>query len=333
LSGTDPGGYINNFLKGEIMKAKSIFVVPAYLVLSVTVYADITIFDSNSIISDGNTYDTVAVKGDSTVVTMTGGMVNKLVTMNRSKFNMSGGNIGHQTSSYDSSVQNLSGGHVQTIKSHNESKVNISGNVSISSDCVFYDSTIVTVSSGNVNINQLLELFDNSTLNLLAGSISDISLFPHGSGTLNIVGGEISGSLSAGGNNCKVNILSGTINLFEPCGAVSKISGGTINALYYNQDSVPQYAKDISIIGYDLSAVPYGGDRDEGEVIGYWNNHVPFRINLWGSTSPYKDIVLYDSIIPPECTNKPNSDLSGDCKVNFIDLAKMCSEWLDDGSE
>jgi beta propeller repeat protein len=34
---------------------------------------------------------------------------------------------------------------------------------------------------------------------------------------------------------------------------------------------------------------------------------------------------------PPECVNRPSADLNGDCKVDFIDIAVICSQWLDCG--
>ena len=89
---------------------------------------------------------------------------------------------------------------------------------------------------------------------------------------------------------------------------------------------------EIGIVGYDLSAVPYGGQTGFGEVTGHWNDTINFTIPL-GNSEAYPFIVLYDGVIPPECSNKPESDLSGDCKVNFVDFSKIASEWLHDGNE
>lgn len=35
----------------------------------------------------------------------------------------------------------------------------------------------------------------------------------------------------------------------------------------------------------------------------------------------------------PNCIDLPESDISGDCKVNLVDFAIMCSEWLADGTQ
>lgn len=318
------------------MRSESILVM-ALLFISVSLQAEvITIFDSNSVIANGDTYDTVVVKGDGTIVDMTGGTVNKLITMNASTFNMSGGNIvgpdwRYRVVSYDSSTLNISGGNVRTLQSHNESKVNISGNVSFSFDLSFRDSTIVTISSSDVSIDHDddgLVFYGNSTLNLLAGSMRYVVF--SGEATLNMTGGFITDYLSLTGDS-KVNISGGTVNEIQAGHAETRISGGTINSIRYN--SVPQFPKEIGIIGYGLSVVPYGGDYGAGVVTGFWNNDVFFRIDLQGNTSPYKDIFLYDGIIPPNCVSKPESDISGDCIVNVIDLSKMASEWLDDGTE
>ena len=82
------------------LKKSTIIVLSLLLFLTVRTQAEITIFESNSIISDGDTYDTVVVKGDGTVLEMTGGSVNRLITMNRSTCNISGGNIENRLISY-----------------------------------------------------------------------------------------------------------------------------------------------------------------------------------------------------------------------------------------
>lgn len=301
------------------------------LLLVAQAQADITIFDSNTTISSGDVYDTVVIKGDDTVVDMTGGDVNMVIAMNSSTFNMSGGNIMGETSygviSYDSSELNFSGGNVQLMCCCNESKVNIYGTVAFTGACYFYDSTIVTVASVNVNITTELQLYGNSTLNLLAGSVGYI--YVDSSSKLNITGGIVSSMFCKG----RINIVDGTITNLQPYGAEIQISGGSINTI--GDAGLGEIsAKEIRIIGYDLSAVPYGGYYGTGEITGFWNNGVSFLINLLGDNiSPYRYIVLYDGIIPAECTDRPESDTSGDCKVSFTDFTTMAAEWLNCGLE
>lgn len=70
----------------------TVLVLGLTLIFTASVRAEvITIFDSNATISGGETYDTVVIKGDGTVVDMTGGDVNNVITMNASTFNVSGG--------------------------------------------------------------------------------------------------------------------------------------------------------------------------------------------------------------------------------------------------
>jgi uncharacterized repeat protein (TIGR03803 family) len=43
--------------------------------------------------------------------------------------------------------------------------------------------------------------------------------------------------------------------------------------------------------------------------------------------------VIFALDVPVECVNQPESDLNGDCKVDFQDLAILADEWLDCGLE
>ncbi len=52
-----------------------------------------------------------------------------------------------------------------------------------------------------------------------------------------------------------------------------------------------------------------------------------------GGTASYgagrEDVYLIK--VSADCLNQPRSDLTGDCKTDFRDLAVMASEWLDCG--
>lgn len=276
------------------MEKKTVFILTMLWILTATVHAEvITIFDSNSIITDAsepNSFDTVIIKGDGTVVDMTGGTVNKLITMNASTFNMSGGTITSETCSHDLSKVNLSGGIVGHVYSSGESTTNISGDASISSGAYLYSSSLVIISSDDVTVGSGVCLTGDSTLNITGGVVIDDLFMCHPGTTIYISGGSI--------NYIMADSSSGVIN----------------------------------IIGYDLSALPYGGNFGDGEITGYWNNDDPINISLCG-TQMYDFVTLYDGIIPPVCTKRPHGDLSGDCKVDNIDLAKMALEWLQDGTE
>lgn len=320
------------------MKTQSILVLAMIILVAANLQAEvITIFDSNSVISGGDTYDTVVVKGDGTVVDMTGGDANLVIMMNSSTFNMTAGNIGFETnkgiSSFDSSVLNLSGGHLRKVNTYGESEVNIFGDPNIDI-CEFYDSTTATISSNDAFVERCYPK-GNSTLNLSAGSLKWLS--GNQNSISNISGGEVLYNVSVN-YNATLNISDITTEiLYVNSGGTVNLSGGDVNSIGRDIGGDSSSPCQINVIGYGLSAIPYGGTHGYGEISGYWNNDVPFSINLgYESNYPvdiYARITLYDSVIPANCMNKPESDLSGDCKVDFTDFSKMAAEWLQDGTE
>ncbi len=284
------------------MKLKHI-ILNLTLMLLFTISAQggvITIFDSNSTISDGYSYDTAVIKGDGTVVTMDGGTIDTLITMDASTFNMTGGSI-YDSSSYDSSNINFEGGSVGgTFSMYGESKAVISGNFSCSCGdfpMLFHNSEL-SISSTDFSVGGF-SVKDRSTLNISAGNINNVALY---------------------GEDSSANISGGTIGRL----AVSRYAD----------------VATINIIGYDLEAVPYGGVHGKGQVSGHWNDDSAFLINFGGDEpgedpggeEVYEVIELYDGVLPTDCIKQPTSDLNDDCKVNFIDFSKMAVEWLQDGT-
>ena len=87
---------------------------------------------------------------------------------------------------------------------------------------------------------------------------------------------------------------------------------------------------DKSGVRWNITA-GYDGNCEYGQIRGYWNDGTFFTIDL-DYPETYGSVILYDGVILTNCVNKPESDISGDCKVNFFDLAKMSSEWLRDGT-
>ena len=314
------------------MKKKSILFLTILFCASGAYTEGITIFDSNSVIVEGDIYDTVVVKGDGTVVAMTGGSVVSLKTMNASTFDMSGGDIG-TIYSYDSSVCNLSGGTIDYMNSYTQSNVNISGDATVL-DAYFYGPPIVTVSSANAYVG-LLKLFKGSILNFSAGSINDIYI--HQNSELNMSGGTIISRIAASVNRASIsrmNISGGTIpsiGIAEGA-SVMTISGGTISEISVSFYNYPHDISRLNIVGYDLIANPYDGIYEYGQIRGFWNDSTFFVIDL-RSPETYGSVVLYDGIVPVQCTNRPDGDISGDCKVDMADLSRLAAEWLKDGNE
>jgi len=270
----------------------------------------ITIFDSNATISSSDTYDTVVVKGDSTVVDMTGGAVTKLITMNSSTFNMSDGAV-NNVISYDTSEFNMTGGNTSYITSFGTSELNLSGGTT---GAIQPCGESRINASGNVSTGTI-SVCDMPTITISEDAvINDITVWKDGESTINIAGGTINSNIWA---------QTGTPEI--------TISGGVING-YLSLDVSTGWSSKVNIVGYGLEAVPYGGANEDGQITGYWNDDTSFSIDLH-SPEVYSHVVLYDGVIPPTCLSKPESDLSGDCKVDNIDLAKMASEWLADGTE
>jgi len=176
-------------------------------------------------------------------------------------------------------------------------------------------------------------LLGSGTLNLLAGSLGSVDT--HHRATVNMSGGNITGCIyvQESSSNVKINISGGTTNsLSLEASARVRLSGGIINDLrIYVDTSSQKVDMDIDVIGYDLSTVPYGGISGYGQVTGFWNNDVNFSIPFKYHHGAYSHVTLYDGVIPPDCVNRPDSDLDGDCKVNFFDFSEMASEWLDCG--
>lgn len=225
----------------------------------------------------------------------------------------------------------MSGGNPLTVATYGLSTVNIFGNVSISSWCYAYNSSVVKVSSHNANLN-LVYLWEHSTVDLLAGGLTYAQV--NQSATVNVTGGSlIELETNDPGGNSRINISGGTTNDIDIYGSsVVRFSGGVISRLWIWEwlSSTPDFDAEIQIVGYGLSAIPYDGAYGSGQATGFWNNDVNFSIPF-ENRGVYSYITLYDGVIPADCVNRPDSDLDGDCKVNFFDFSEMASEWLNCG--
>jgi hypothetical protein len=307
--------------------------------LTVTSYAEtITIFDSNATIGPGDSYDTVVVKGDGTVVTMTGGDANTVITMNASTFKMTGGDlndVGDMLIGHDSSSIEILGGDVRYIVTCGHCGTIVSGNSAIHSiEC--QDQSNLRVSSQNAAIYSLI-MAGSSNLDFLEGTVQSY-ISQYGAGRTDISGGTINnfeiwdyigsdGSLYISGG--QISTLSMEISSSRSDFLI-RISGGSIDILEaYWFDAEADDVK-IEILGYDLDALPYGGVSREGQITGYWHNDVYFSIDL-GWQGIYDHVILYDGTMPTDCVDRPDSDLTDDCRVNLYDLGKLSSEWLDCG--
>ena len=166
------------------MKTKIITILAAIMLLPVSKVRAVLDIYSDTVIQEGDYYDTVVnvydTPPDNTTVDMTGGFV-------------------HNLRPYDSSIINMTGGEIQTLETFNTSTANISGGSIYGVSA--WDYTTVNLSvTGNVTA---LHARVSGTINMMGGSAEYLGAID--SGTINIYGGLITESLGAW-NDAVVNI-------------------------------------------------------------------------------------------------------------------------------
>ena len=275
------------------------------LILAVSGWSeDIAVFDANSVISSGQDYDTVVVRGAGTVVRIEGGTVQKLIVMETARVEMSGGQV-TEGFAYDASILEVAGGEMPDVAVYGTATFVLTG----SGDCtlirasesearVVMDSA--TAHTGSVSLT-------GAVLELRAGWAESVNVAQ--SATADIRGGQID-----------------YLNVERDGQAF--LQGGEITSITFWY-AEPGYAY---VIGHDLTAVPYGGTFGNGRVEGFWNDDQAFVITL-ADPAGYAFVRLYDGIVPPRCTDPPEADTTGDCKVDLEDLLKLAAEWLTCGLE
>lgn len=217
---------------------------------------------------------------------------------------------------------NMTSGDVNTVITMNASTFNMSGG-NIAGVSYSYDSSTLNLTDGYAHV-----LFSANQSNVnLSGNFSMIGYVSIAGSSVATVSGNAIVSIDIN-NSSILNITGGACPSVFCYSRKSRIniSGGTIGMIgVWAED----YEGEIDVFGYDLNAVPYGGSDGNGQISGYWNDSNAFTIDLSHLTYAY--IALHEGGVPTECTNKPESDVSGDCKVTFTDFSKMASEWLECG--
>lgn len=280
----------------------SVFTAVALALLTCTapLFAeDITVFDANSVISAGQTFDTVVVKGPDTVLKIDGATVTKLIVTDAARVDMSAGSI-QEAYTYDQSTLNATGGTLSWAEVFQGSTFILAGSancVSIkAAECcarVIVDGP--SAFSGGVSVaGARFEMRDGTVtgVNLFNGGIGDV----HG-GHIEFLNAERAGQ--------------------------AYLYGGQID----NLTAIYAEPGRFHVIGHDLSAVSYGGAHGRGQVEGFWNNDDAFVIPF-NDTAVYAFLRLYDGVIPPRCVDQPGADITGDCKVDLHDLAELAGDWL-----
>ena len=312
---------------------RPIVLLLACMILSGSASAEvITIFDANDVITSSDTYDTVVVKGDGTVVDMTGGTITKLIVMDSARINISDGTIS-LLFAYDFGYIYASGGSLTgQWKIYQNAEVQITG-MANAGWITLYQSSFIIMNSSAASISSI-SFRNTSRGNLSAGPCGDLYLLADCE--VYISGSDISSiKVMLADMNVQLTISDGSIgNInFEDYGPVGsggakvRLLGGVIQGI---DDFASPDSPIIEVVGYDLSAVPYGGDSGNGTISGNWNDDTFFQIQL-GNANAYSLFRLYDGVLPEDCNVPPESDTNNDCAVNMIDFQMMASEWLDCG--
>ena len=146
----------------------------------------ITVYDSNATIADGNTYDTVVVKGDDTVVGLNDANIVLVIVMDKASFSVAGGRVINKVECYDSSLVTLSEGTIWQVKAYGQSRVNISGGTVDNIRPGF--NSMINLSGGTVDKIGLSEsLAEDCEINVIG---HDLNKVPYGGSYGN---GQISG--------------------------------------------------------------------------------------------------------------------------------------------
>jgi len=138
-----------------------------------------------------------------------------------------------------------------------------------------YDASTVNVTAGEING---LSAHEFSTANVSGGTV--LTLAAYDSGTVKLFPNGTVFSLDAAGTARAY--MSGGITEYVRTGDSSTMNlyGGTI-ANYINAwDS-----STINVYGYGFSYSPSGGSWNGGQLSGFWLDHSPFSIDLYGTES------------------------------------------------
>ena len=148
---------------------------------------DIT-FSTSGTISAGDTYDTVYVQNDGTVVDMTGGQIGRLWLHDSSIFNMDGGNITGGIDAHGLSYFDMTGGSIDadSVILYGLGGSFSGGNIVASNTLKISCSSVVEITGGTFDINYLDGHFTMSE-----GIVNAVDISVAYEGTIEIKGGQL----------------------------------------------------------------------------------------------------------------------------------------------
>jgi len=178
----------------------------------------------------------------------------------------------------DHTTVDMTGGWANVIQTYDASTFNMSGGIT---EVSAHDVSIINMGGGKI---YTLQAAESSTANVFGGSVN--SLVAWNNGTVNVWGGVNVLSLVSDESGV-VNMSGGEIDHISALGfGVVNLSGGLVtDSLGIIENGI------VYIYGYEMSKFSIGGKYGYGFVSGYWENGNLFSIDLNGSET-YSRVVL-----------------------------------------
>lgn len=149
--------------------------------------ADVT-FSASGSIGSGETYDTVYLENDGTIVNMTGGQITNLSTIDASTFDFSGGQISGLSSDVDIAPLgnfNMTNGTADLFGFYLESAgatyssggmASITGGVMSADNVKVYDGAILTLNNANINFDTF-DVLQGGQVDIFGGDVDIASAY------------------------------------------------------------------------------------------------------------------------------------------------------------
>ena len=248
-----------------------LFCIVCLLIVITSGFGVVTVFDSSATISSGDVYDEVLIKGDDTVVTMTGGTVNVVATTDSSQFILQNADIGTYPllKAYHNSSMTIYA-NTSSIYSYGDSQILITGTSDVS-EIYQYNNSEVRMTS-NKAIVGYGALYHNSFLNVISGTIYTINAGHECHVEIN---GGIVQEMNSWASSPEIRIYDGTVDhiYFTNSSGSIVVNGGILNSIYveppYSENYGPFFPPVFAFVGHDLEATPFAGDDGTGIVAGF----------------------------------------------------------------
>ena len=222
------------------MRKKILIILMMLLFAVCSVQAVAITFSTSGTIGAGDTYDTVYVENDGTVVDMTGGQIVDLLTSDISTFNMSGGQITGLGS-------HIGVGALSTFNMLN-GIADLHGLYLEGAGAIYSAGGTASISGGTLSA-ETVKIYPDAKLTLANAGVYF--------GMFNIM------------EDGQMDIFSGNV----------EISHASVAYGYYVGDDYMDVGATINVHGYDFNYDPTGGAYSGGILTGYLSDGNPFSID------------------------------------------------------